>query len=721
MEELIKWLKDINDNDVYTMGYKATHLAELTKEKYAIPRAFAISSKVYYSYLQQNNLKERIIEILRTIDYKNQNDIQFKSNEIRKLFFKNKETDDLRSDLEKMYNKVGETKVGWLNSKIDDFVAIRVSLTSEEVSQQHLDYLEKQCGFLNIKGFDTVILHIKECYFTMFSPEVLEYLRENKLDFTKIGMCVIIQKMVNAKISGIMITSKEVGEKNTIIEAVWGIGGSTIVKEITPDHYEMSKKNLDVVKKSKAIQEWQLKRVLGKTVKENIEKKEQDKQKLETAYLKELTSLAKKLETQFKCSFCVDWAFEKAEIFIIAADPLDSNLKKTKKPTNRTYVQEKIDAFKKDLVLEGVPVFSGVTNGYVKIIKDVKTDLKDINEKTIIVTKMTNGLMSDYIKEGCGIITDVGSAICHAALVAEKYSLPCVVNTRNATTVLKDGDYIQINGTTGAVYILTGLKATGGVNAAFKEIQEEKEISTIIGEIQEMEPEYPETITKIIFKLRKPTELSEVNFADVNGLLINFKSLFTSDEIYTMLTDQEQVIPNLSKKIRTLKMALPEKTVYYLLNLHQDNLVDENLSHLEIEALIEVNKEYKNLNVIIENMKSTDELNSVKDEAGFPTGIVINDLNKPNILKQYLEAGSDFIVFDVPEIDYFDKLRAVINMCKDSKIQRIFDIKNDYTEEVIKNLVELKINAVLVTKDQIKYKEIIYKKEKEILKNLLSI
>ncbi len=720
MEELIKWLKEINDNDVYTLGYKATHLAELTREKYAIPRAFAISSKVYYSYLQQNNLKERITEIIRTIDYKSRNDIQLKSNEIRKLFFKNKETDDLRSDLEKMYNKVGETKVGWLNSKIDDFVAVRVSLTSEEVSQTDLDYLEKQCGYLNIKGFDNVIQHIKECYFTMFSPEVLEYLHERKLDFTKIGVCIIIQKMVNAKISGIMITSKEVGEKNTIIEAVWGIGGSTIVKEITPDHYEMSKKNLDVIKKNKAPQEWQLKRVLGKTVKENIEKKDQDKQKLETAYLKELTSLAKKLESQFKCAFCIDWAFEKAEIFIISADPLDCKIKEAKKK-KKVYFQEKIDAFKKDLVLEGVPVFSGVTNGYVKIIKDVKTDLKDINEKTIIVTKMTNGFMTDIIKDGCGIITDVGSAICHAALVAEKYSLPCIVNTRKATTTLKNGDYIQINGTTGAVYALTGLKPVGSVNAAYKEIQEEKDISTIIGEIQEREPEYPETITKIIFKLRKPTELSEVNFADVNGLLINFKSLFTSDEIYTMLTNKEQVIPNLSKKIKTLMMALPDKTIYYLLNLHQDNLVDENLSHLEIEALIDINKKHKNINIIIENIKSTEEFNSVKKETECQTGVSINDLNKPHILKQYLEAGSDFIVFDVPEIDYFDKLRAVISMCKNSKIQRIFDIKNDYTEEVIKNLVELKINAVLVNKDQIRYKEIIHKQEKEILKNLLSI
>jgi len=719
MEELIKWLKEINENDIYTMGYKATHLGELTREKYAIPRAFAISSKVYYSYLQQNNLKERITEIIQTIDYKNKNDIQLKSNEIRKLFFKNKETDDLRSDLEKMYNKVGETKVGWLNSKIDDFVAIRASLASEEVSQKDLDFIEKQCGYLNIKGFDNVIQHIKECYLTMFSPEVLEYLHEKKINFTKIGMCIIIQKMVNAKISGIMITSKEVGEKNTIIEAVWGIGGSTIVKEITPDHYEMSKKTLDVVKKSKAIQEWQLKRVLGKTVKENIEKKEQDKQKLDTVYLKELTSLAKKLESQFNCSFFVDWAFEKAEIFIISADPLDCKLKETKKK-KKVYFQEKIDAFKKDLVLEGIPVFSGITNGYVKIIKDVKTDLKDINEKTIIVTKMTNGFMTDIIKDGCGIITDVGSAICHAALVAEKYSLPCVVNTKKSTTVLKNGDYVQINGTTGEIFALTGLKPTGGVNAAYKEIKEEKEISTIIGEIQKKDPEYPDTITKIIIKLKKPSELGEINFADVDGIIINFKSLFTSDEIYTMLTNKEQVIPNLSKKIDTLMLALPDKTIYYQLNLHQDNLVDENLSHLEIEAILDINKK-QNINIIIENIKSTDEFESVKNETNCQTGVFITDLNKPHILKQYLEVGSDFIVFDVPEIDYFDKLRDVINICKDSRIQRIFDIKNDYTEDVIKNLVELKINAVLVTKEQIRYKEIIHKKEKEILKNLLSI
>jgi len=717
MEELIKWLKDINDNDIYTLGYKATRLAELTREKFAVPRAFAISAKVYYTYLQQNNLKERIIEIIKSTNFKDEESIKLKSNEIRKLFVKNRETDDLRSNLEKMYNKVGETKVGWLNSKIDDFVAIRASLTSEEVSQKDLDFIEKQCGYLNIKGFDNLVINIKECYFTMFTPEVLEYLHERKIDFTKIGMCVVVQKMVNAKVSGIMITSKEVGEKNTIIEAIWGIGGSTIIKEITPDHYEMSKKTLDIVKKSKAIQEWQLKRVLGKTVKEPIEKKEQDKQKLESVFLKELTATAKKLEQYFGCALCVDWALEKSEIAIISADPLDYSLKETKKK-KKVYFQNKMDAFKKDLVLEGIPVFSGITNGYVKIIKDVKLDLKDINDKTIIVTKMTNGFMTDIVKDSCGIITDVGSTICHAALVAEKYSIPCIVNTKNSTSVLKDGDYIQINGTTGAIYKLTGVKPG---EEKIEEEQEEKEISTVIGQIQRRDPEYPETITKTLIKLRNPNEITVINFSDVNGLLVTFKSLFTSDEIYRMLINQDKVIPNLTLKLKTIMKTLPDKTIHYILNLHQDNLVDENLSHLEIETLVEVAKEHNNINVVIENIKSPEEFNYVKDTTGLQTGVVISDLNKPALLKQYLEVGSDFIVFDIIEIDYFEKLRTVINMCKDSKIQRIFDIKDDYDETVIKNLVELKVNAVLLNKDQMKYKEVIAKKEKEILKNLLSI
>ena len=49
------------------------------------------------------------------------------------------------------------------------------------------------------------------------------------------------------------------------------------------------------------------------------------------------------------------------------------------------------------------------------------------------------------------VVTDVGSVIAHAALVAREYGVPAVVGTGNATTLLRDGDRVVVDGARGSV------------------------------------------------------------------------------------------------------------------------------------------------------------------------------------------------------------------------------------------------------------------------------
>ena len=158
----IKWFKELDSNHSVEIGYKAARLVELFKARFPIPRGFVINSKYYYSFLQQNNIKEKINKIYSTIDFNNKKDILQKSNEIRKLFFRTKLNNDFKIELSKIYNKIGETSVGWLNSIVNTFVSVRVSLTSEEYTPLQLDFVEKLGGALNIKGIDNLIKSIRE-------------------------------------------------------------------------------------------------------------------------------------------------------------------------------------------------------------------------------------------------------------------------------------------------------------------------------------------------------------------------------------------------------------------------------------------------------------------------------------------------------------------------------------------------------------------------------
>jgi len=63
----------------------------------------------------------------------------------------------------------------------------------------------------------------------------------------------------------------------------------------------------------------------------------------------------------------------------------------------------------------------------------------------------------DYVPamdQALGFITDEGGVTCHVAIVAREMNKPCIIGTKNATQILKDGNKVEMDVTTGAVKIL---------------------------------------------------------------------------------------------------------------------------------------------------------------------------------------------------------------------------------------------------------------------------
>jgi pyruvate,water dikinase len=52
------------------------------------------------------------------------------------------------------------------------------------------------------------------------------------------------------------------------------------------------------------------------------------------------------------------------------------------------------------------------------------------------------------------IVTDAGGVLSHCAVVAREYAIPAVVGTGNATTTIRDGDIVEVDGDHGIVRIL---------------------------------------------------------------------------------------------------------------------------------------------------------------------------------------------------------------------------------------------------------------------------
>lgn len=101
-------------------------------------------------------------------------------------------------------------------------------------------------------------------------------------------------------------------------------------------------------------------------------------------------------------------------------------------------------------IIKGSPVFNGMIKGNVTVVRSV-AELKKKKHQSILVTPMTTVDYLPYIKGFKAIVTDEGGLACHAAIVARELKVPCVIGTKIATKVLKDGDKVEVNATKGVV------------------------------------------------------------------------------------------------------------------------------------------------------------------------------------------------------------------------------------------------------------------------------
>lgn len=100
--------------------------------------------------------------------------------------------------------------------------------------------------------------------------------------------------------------------------------------------------------------------------------------------------------------------------------------------------------------LTGTCACPGSATGCVKIV-EVPDDMKKMDQGDILVSETTYPSLVPAMKKAAAIVTNAGGLTCHAAIVSRELGIPCVVGTKIANKVLKDGDKVEVDATKGIV------------------------------------------------------------------------------------------------------------------------------------------------------------------------------------------------------------------------------------------------------------------------------
>lgn len=110
---------------------------------------------------------------------------------------------------------------------------------------------------------------------------------------------------------------------------------------------------------------------------------------------------------------------------------------------------EKTDDSQSDTAI-GQVAMVGKAKGTVKIVNG-DMDLEKMKEGDVLVSRLTNPNLLPAMKKASAIVTDAGGLACHAAIVARELKKPCVVGTKIATQIFKDGDLVEVDAVKGIV------------------------------------------------------------------------------------------------------------------------------------------------------------------------------------------------------------------------------------------------------------------------------
>ncbi len=106
---------------------------------------------------------------------------------------------------------------------------------------------------------------------------------------------------------------------------------------------------------------------------------------------------------------------------------------------------------KRDNEIQGVAASAGFAKGKVAIIGEENLDAADFSVGAILICDNTDVRYLPFMRKAAAIVTNRGGLLSHPAIISRELKKPCIVDTKIATKVLKDGDRVEVDANKGIV------------------------------------------------------------------------------------------------------------------------------------------------------------------------------------------------------------------------------------------------------------------------------
>lgn len=729
------FFKDIDKNDLELAGGKGANLGEMVSAGFTVPNGFAITVYAYDLFLEQNGLSEKIYPLLKKTNVENPDELENTSRSIQRLIKSGELPEEIVKEVISSYKKLSGQSKG-------ELVAVRSSATAEDLPKA--SFAGQQASFLNIKGEANLLNYIRDCWASLFTARSIFYRVENKIPHEKVKISVIVQKMVQSEVSGVMFTIDPVTNKkdNLVIEAVWGLGEMIVQGAVIPDKYVIQKETFYILSKEISDQRLQLIKVGSETNEVEVPKKVRELPKLSNEEIVKLAKVGELLQAHYYFPQDVEWAKEGKDIYIIQTRPI-TTMGEEKKIGE---IEGEIKVLDTPL-LKGSPASPGMATGPVRVLQSTR-EIEKVQKGDILVAPMTSPDFVPAMKRAAAIVTDKGGQTSHAAIVSRELGIPCVVGTNDATSKLKDEMIITVNGETGLIFLGSKIKR-----------EEKKEVHQKVL--------LTKTATKLYVNLGETDRVREIAKLNIDGVgLLRAEFMIANINVHPMEAikkkEQDKFIDKLAHDLSIFCEAFGERPIVYRATDFKTNeyralpggkfwepeepnpmlgfrgafryIASPEAFNLELQAIKKVREKYKNLWLMIPFVRSPEELAKVRrlvageylfESPTFKFWMMVELPINVILLEDFIKVGIDGVsvgsndltmliqgtdrdnsdvsgAFDERSPAIFWCLKRVIKICNKHGItSSICGQAPSYYQDLVEKLVEMGITSISVNPDAI--------------------
>ncbi|MFN8038227.1 MAG: phosphoenolpyruvate synthase [Acidimicrobiales bacterium] len=447
--EGIRWFDELSLADEELVGGKGANLGELTGAGFPVPPGFVVTADAYLGAMEAGGVRSRLAEVAMAADAGDPTRLAGAAAELQSLVRAAGVPNALADDLRAAFARLGVERV-----------AVRSSAAGEDSADASFAGMNET--FTDVTA-DDLVERVLDCWASVFGERVVAY-RATRGIGREPAIAVVVQAMVDSERSGVMFSADpSTGDRaHVVIEGARGLGEVVVGGQVEPDTYVVDRQTLRVLSARIGHQAFAIVRGDdGRDHRVELEGEAATGRVLADDEVRDLATLAMRVEAHYGRPQDVEWAIEAAALggrqWLVQARPittLDTDTQGASAPggaSDETAGAQPAGAEAVPPLLTGLAAAPGIATGVVRILRGPEEGRR-LGPGEILVAAMTTPDWVPTMRRAGALVTDGGGMTCHAAIVSRELAVPAVVGAREATSRLRDGEVVTVDGRRGTVY-----------------------------------------------------------------------------------------------------------------------------------------------------------------------------------------------------------------------------------------------------------------------------